>query len=135
MKKFIQISALLSLLVLFNVAATFGQSQFGTDVKIPFAFNVGERSYEPGNYIFKFDKFSNSSATLTIHDTKNDTIQTVLMNAGGDAASNEIKLVFDMLEGQRYLTKIRTPSRSYAVVMNKPDKNRGGKSADGASLF
>ena len=39
MKKFIQISALLSFLVLLNVAASFGQSQFGTDVNIPFAFN------------------------------------------------------------------------------------------------
>ena len=134
MKKFIQISALLSLLVLFNVAASYGQSQFGTDVSIPFAFNVGDQSYEPGNYIFKFERFSNGAATLRIEDTKNDKIQTVLMNAGGDPASSEIKLVFDTLEGQRYLTKVRTPSRSYAVVMNKPEKNRG-KGAEGASLF
>jgi hypothetical protein len=129
MKKFIQISALLSLLFVFNVAASFGQSQFGTDVKIPFAFNIGDRSYDAGNYILKFERFSNGAATLTIQDTKNDKTQTVLMNAGGDAASNEIKLVFDTLEGQRYLTKVRTPSRSYAVVMNKPEKDRSGKGA------
>ena len=135
MKKFIQISALLSLLVLFNVAASYGQSQFGTDVKIPFAFNVGDQSYEPGNYILKFEKFSNNAATLTIQDTTNDKIQTVLMNVGGEAPSNEIKLVFDTLEGQRYLTKVRTPSRSYAIVMNKPEKNRGEKGAAGTSLF
>ena len=129
MKKFIQIGALLSLLVLFNVAASFGQSQFGTDVNIPFAFNVGDQSYEPGNYILKFEKFSNGAASLSIQDTKDDKVQTVLMNAGGDGASSEIKLVFDTLQGQRYLTKVRTPARSYAVVMSKPDKNRGGKGA------
>ena len=129
MKKFIHISALLSLLVLFNVAASYGKIQLGTDVKIPFAFNVGDQSYEAGNYILKFERFSSGSATLTIDDTKNDKTQTVIMNAGGDAASSEIKLVFDTLEGQRYLTKVRTPSRSYAVVMSQPEKNRGEKGA------
>ena len=133
MKKFIQISALLSFLVLFNAAASFGQSQFGTDVNIPFAFNVGDQSYDAGNYILKFERFSNGAATLSIQNTKNDKIQTVIMTAGGEAASSEIKLVFDTLEGQRYLTKVRTPSRSYALVMGRPEKNRGG--AEGASLF
>lgn len=119
MKKFIQISALLSLLVLFNVAATFAQSSFGTDVKIPFAFNVGDQSYEPGNYIVKFERFATGSAILSIHNTESNKTQTVLMNSRGEAASDEIKLVFDTLEGQRYLTKIRTPLRTYAVVMKK----------------
>ena len=129
MKKFIQIGALLSFLVLFNVAASYGQSQFGTDVNIPFAFNVGDQSYEAGNFILRFERFSGGSATLSIQDTKTDKVQTVLMNAGGDGASSEIKLVFDTLEGQRYLTKVRTPARSYALVKNKPEKNRGEKGA------
>jgi len=77
----------------------------------------------------KFERFSNGAATLSIADTKNDKIQTVLMNVGGEPASNEIKLVFDTLEGQRYLTKVRTPSRSYAVIMSKPEKSRGEKGA------
>jgi hypothetical protein len=134
MKKFIQISVLLSLVVIFNTAASYAQSQFGTDINIPFAFNVGDQSYESGNYILKFERFSTGSAILSIQDTKNDKVQTVLMNAGGDGVSDEIKLVFDTLEGQRYLTKVKTPARTYAVVMNKPGKNRG-KSADQASLF
>jgi hypothetical protein len=54
------------------------------------------------------------------------------MSAGGDAASSEIKLVFDTLDGQRYLTKVRTPDRSYALVVNK---SRGGKGGSEASLF
>ena len=132
MKKFIQIGALLSLLVLFNVGASSGQTHFGTDVSIPFAFNVGGQSYEPGNYIVKFERLSTGVATLTIEDTKNDKIQTVLMNAGGEAVSSEIKLVFDTVDGQRYLTKVRTPDRSYAIVVNR---TRSGKSSDGASLF
>jgi len=131
MKKFIQISVLLTVVVLFNVAASFGQSQFGTDVNIPFAFNVGDQSYDAGNYILKFERLSSGAAVLSIVNTQNDKIQTILMNEGGEPGSKEIKLVFDTLEGQRYLTKVRTPSRSYAVIMDKPEK----KGTDGASLF
>ena len=131
MKKFIQISALLSLLFVFNVAASFGQGNFGTDIKIPFAFNVGDQSYEAGNYIVRVERLAPGTATLTIQDTKNDKIQTVLMNAGGEAASGDIKLVFDTLEGQRYLTKIKTPDRTYAVVMKKPARD-AAKSRDEA---
>ena len=131
MKKFIQISVLLTVVVLFNVAASFGQSQFGTDVNIPFAFNVGDQSYDAGNYILKFERLSSGAAVLSIVNTQNDKIQTILMNEGGEPGSKEIKLVFDTLEGERYLTKVRTPSRSYAVIMDKPEK----KGTDGASLF
>ena len=123
MKKFIQISALLSLLFVFNVAASFGQSNFGTDVNIPFEFNVGEQSYEAGNYILKFDRLATGIATLTIHDTKNEKSQTVLLNAGADAPRGDIKLVFDKLEGQRYLTKISTQDRTYAILMKKPARD------------
>jgi hypothetical protein len=135
MKKFIQITALLSLLVLFNVAATRAQSNFGTDVNIPFAFNVGDQSYEPGNYVLKFDRFATGSATLTVIDTKTDKMQTVMMNAGGDMTRGDIKLVFDTLEGQRYLTKIRTPARTYAIVYSKPDSKKSDEAAVGASQF
>ena len=135
MKKFIQIGALLSFLVLFNVAASFGQSNFGTDVNIPFAFNVDNQSYEPGNYILKFDRFATGSATLTIQDTKNERSQTVLMNAGGDATRGDINLLFYTLEGRRYLTKIQTPSRTYAIIMNKPSRKKAAEVPSGTSLF
>ena len=132
MKKFIQISALISLLVLFNVAASFGQTHFGTDVNIPFAFTVGDQSYEAGNYIVKFDRLSTGLASLTIEDTKTDKRQTVLMNAGGYTGASEFKLIFDTLDGQRVLTKVKTSDRNYAIVVNK---NRSGKGGSEASLF
>ena len=142
MKKFIQISALLSLLVLFNVAASYGQSQFGTDVKIPFAFNVGDHSYEAGNYIVKFERLMLGTATLSIQDTKTDEVQKVLLNAGGELGSAEFKLVFDSVEGQRYLTKVRTSVRTYAVVGKRPEKNsakvrsvNAGETSDAANMF
>src|SRR5215216_6652944 len=111
MKKFIQTCSLVSLLVLLAAGATFAQNGFGTDVNIPFAFNVGDHAYEAGEYIVKLEKLGNGMATLAIQHTKTDEIQRVLLNARGDAAGTDIKLVFDTINGQRYLTKLRTMDR------------------------
>ena len=133
MKKFIQISSLLTMLVLSTSIATFAQTGFGTDVKIPFAFMVGDRTYEAGEYIVKLDRLASGNATLSIQDTKTDEIQRVLLNASGDAVSGEIKLVFDTVGGQKRLTKISTPDRSYAVVKTRSEKDAARKDKEAAS--
>ncbi|MEO8573725.1 MAG: hypothetical protein ABI481_07130 [Pyrinomonadaceae bacterium] len=142
MKQFIRVGSVLSLLVLLTAIATFAQSGFGTDVNIPFAFNVGDHSYEAGNYIVKFERRATGAATLSIQDTKTDELQTVLLNAGGDFSSAEIKLVFDKVEGQRYLTKVQTPVRTYALVRTKSERDsakvrseKAGQTGDAANLF
>jgi hypothetical protein len=110
-------------LFLFTVISASAQSTFGTDVEIPFAFNVGDHSYEAGNYILKLEKLPTGAAMLAIRDTKTDELQTVIVNANGEATGTEIKLVFDTVEGRRYLTKIRTPDRSYSLIKSKAEKN------------
>ena len=142
MKKLIQIGSILSLLVLFSAASTFAQSQFGVDVNIPFAFNVGDRSHEAGNYIVKFQRHPLGSATLAIEDTKTEEVQTIFLNAGVGPGSDEIKLVFDTVEGRRYLRKIQTPSSTYAIARTKAEKNLAkvrsqgaGETGDAANMF
>jgi hypothetical protein len=123
MKKFIQICSLLSLVVLFGAGAASSQTDFGADVEIPFAFNIGDRSYEAGNYIVKLEKLAPGSAALSVRDMKKNDVQTVLLSANGDESEGEIKLVFDVFEGRRYLTKVSTPSRTYALAKSKAEKN------------
>jgi hypothetical protein len=123
MKKLIQVVSLFSLLVFFTAGAALADDRFGTDVSIPFAFNVGDRSYEAGEYIIKLEKLGNGTATLSIQNTKTDEIQRVLMNANGDTSADDVRLVFDTINGQRYLTKLKTTDRTYAIVGAKPDKD------------
>ena len=141
MKKLIQIGSLASLLVLFSVA-TFAQSSYGADVNIPFAFAVGDHSYEAGNYIVRFDKLPSGPATLTIVDTKTEETQKVLMNSTGDGGSGDLRLVFDTVEGQRRLTSVKTPDRSYAIFKSKAEKDarkaridKAVETSGGANLF
>ena len=133
MKKFIQVCSLLSLVVVLGTAASLkAQSGFGTEVSIPFAFNVGDHSYDAGSYVLKLSKQSSGTASLSIIDTKTDEIQTVLLNANGDSAGSDIKLVFDKVEGRRYLSKVQTTERTYALVKTKSmrDSAKAAKSSD-----
>ncbi len=129
MKKIIQIVSLFSLVFIFTAVTASAQSSYGTDVEIPFAFNVGDHSYEAGNYILKIEKLPAGAATLQIRDTKTDEMQTVILNANGEAAGSEMKLVFDTVEGRRYLTRVRTPERSYALIKSKTEKDAAKREA------
>ena len=136
MKKIIQICSLFTLLVLFGAVAANAQSSFGSDVEIPFAFNVGDRSYEAGNYIVKLEALSMGGAKLSIHDTKNDEVQMILINGTGEDAGKDVNLVFDVIDGKRFLTKVRTPERTYALFKSKAEKNaaKAEKAAEGAAV-
>lgn len=123
MKKFIQIFSLFGLLVMFGVISASAQAGLGSEVDIPFAFNVGDQSYEAGSYIIQVNRRITGASTLSIRDTKTDEQQTVLLNSNGEAGTGEIKLVFDTVEGRRYLTKVRTPERSYALYKTKVEKD------------
>ena len=146
MKKFIQILSLLSLLVVFGAISASAQGGLGTEVEIPFAFNIGDQSYEAGNYIIKIDRRSTGASTLTIRDAKTDEQKILLLNSNGEAGSGEIKLVFDTVEGRRYLAKVRTPERSYALFRSKAERNASkangsakpvsqGSGSDGSTAF
>jgi len=123
MKKFIEICSLFILLVVFCSAAATAQSSYGSEVAIPFAFNIGDRSHAAGTYIVKLEKFPTGSAILSLQDTNTDDFQTVVLSTSGDEPGKEVKLVFDTIEGRRYLSKIRTPDRTYAIAKSKAQKD------------
>ena len=125
MKKLIQIGSLLSFVFLFTVVSANAQTSVGTEVEIPFAFNIGNQSYESGQYIVRLEKYATGSATLSITDTKRDEMQTVILNSNGDApgTSHEMKLVFDTIDGRRFLRKLQTSDRTYAVVRSRAERD------------
>ena len=126
MKKFIQAFSLLSILVLGSVlsaTANTAEPGFGTEVEIPFAFNVGDRAYEAGSYIVKLARISNGTATLTIQDTKTDEMQIVLVNANSERSAGDLRLIFDTIEGQKYLTKVHSSNKTFALLRPKSEKS------------
>ena len=146
MKRFIQICSLLSLLVLFTAASASANTGFGSEVKIPFAFNVGDRSYDAGTYIVRLDRISASTSSLTIQNVETDELQTVLLGVNSASAGRDMKLVFDTIDGKKYLTKVGTADKMYALLRNKVDRKAsksddakktsdGGVISGGADIF
>lgn len=135
MKRFIQICSLLSLLVLFTGVSASANTGFGTEVEIPFAFTVGDRSYDAGNYIVKLDRLSSGTSTLTIHETKSGDMQTVLVHVNNGSRGSQVNLIFDTIEGKKYLTRIQTADRTFAVAGSKVDRKAGkSRNAEKASI-
>jgi biopolymer transport protein ExbD len=123
MRKFIQICSVLSLLVAFTVVASAKTEQgFGTEINIPFAFNVGDRAYEAGTYIIKIDRVSSATSTLSIQDIKSDDLHTVIVNVNNESASGDVRLVFDTIDGKKYLTKVRSQDKTFALFKPKSEK-------------
>ena len=135
MKKLIQICSFLSLLVVFAVASANAHTVFGSEVEIPFAFSVGDKSYDAGHYIVKVTKISNGTASLSIQDTKDDSMQTVLMTVNGDdPSSGKVNLVFETARGTKYLSKVSTSSNTFALRIPAPKKG-AAVIGSGANLF
>jgi hypothetical protein len=133
MKKLIQICSLLTLLVAFSVVSINAQSNFGSEVEIPFAFQVGENSYEAGSYIVKVNKLTPSTAKLSIEDPETGKIQNILMGVTGESAGSEIKLVFDNYEGRRHLSKVRTTETTFAIAGLKGYKDAAARKSAGSA--
>jgi hypothetical protein len=61
---------------------------------------------------------------LTIQKVGSDKIQTILLGNGGGSRSGEVQLVFNSLDGRRYLTGITTSNEAYALFHEKGAETR-----------
>jgi hypothetical protein len=141
MKKLIQICSLLSLLLVFTAVSASAQSEYGSEVEIPFSFNVGDREYEAGNYIVKLNKLQTGAATIIISNPKTDSVQTVLARRSADSSDNAVKLVFDTVNGERVLSRVITPGGGFAILNRQPrnvaarEQDRKGEIVSVSDLF
>lgn len=108
MKKLIQVSAVLSLVFFFSVAATNAQQVIRQyQAEIPFDFNIGQKSHQAGSYTIKISKLSLNNVSVTLEDEGKNVLQTVFLRGDGNVAKNEAKLVFARYGERRFLSGMR----------------------------
>ena len=92
------------------------------------------------------DRISASTSSLTIQNVETDELQTVLLGVNSASAGRDMKLVFDTIDGKKYLTKVGTADKMYALLRNKVDRKAsksddakktsdGGVISGGADIF
>lgn len=129
MRSIIRGMALVAAIFAFGAVAANAQINYGADVNVPFEFNVGESAYEAGKYTVKINKQMVVGAAFTIQKVGSDKIQTILLSNGGGARSGEVQMLFNSLDGRRYLTGITTSNEAFALIHDKGAEARLAKLA------
>lgn len=122
MKKLIQMLSLLNLVVVFTVVSASAQAEYGSEVEIPFSFKVEGRSYEAGKYIVKLVKSPAGAAAIKIDDPKTGRQQTVFTHRSGEGASDDVKLVFNTIDGEKVLSSVTTPGGGFALRIRRQQR-------------
>jgi hypothetical protein len=122
MNKLIQIGAILTLVVAFSAVAAFAGAVTRYDAQIPFAFNIGQKSYPAGTYVIRVTKISSSSGYLSLEDTKGNQLENVLVATSGEVVKGAPVFVFNRYENQSFLTRIATRDIGLTVPASKNEK-------------
>lgn len=134
MKKLIRICALLSLVFAFSIlSANAQQTVKQYEAKIPFDFNVGQKSYQAGNYVIKISRLAANGLVLSLEDEKNNQLQMVVVSQTEDVARDSPQLLFDVQENQRYLTRVITREVGVSIGKSKSEKHNAAKKLQPAS--
>jgi hypothetical protein len=127
MRSIIRGVALVAAIFAFGAVAANAQINYGAEVNIPFEFNIGEKAYEAGKYSVKINKQMVAGVALTIQKVGTDKTQTILLSNSGGERSGEVQLVFNSLDGRRYLAGITTSNEALALFHDEGAKTRLAK--------
>ena len=128
MKKLIQICAVLSLVFAFSIVSAHAQQTVKQyEAKIPFDFNVGQKSYQAGNYVIKISRLASNGILLSLEDENNNRLQSVIVSETDTVSKDAPKLMFDVQDNQRYLTKIYTQEIGVSLGKAKAEKHNDAK--------
>ena len=114
MRKIIQLFSVLCLAFVVTVSAN-AQSEYAGEVKFPFSFTFGNRYYEAGKYVVNVNRLQGGTATVSLKDLKNDSIQIVLAHRTGDSGVRDVDLVFEKAGSIRVLSRVVTPTGGFAI--------------------
>ncbi|NNE98073.1 MAG: hypothetical protein HKN25_03530 [Pyrinomonadaceae bacterium] len=106
MKKTILQYCSLSVLAIILVAVSANAQTFGKyETEIPFSFQVGEKKYEPGDYIVELRSANYLATILSIKNTDGRELQrAIMMKNGNESKKGKTSLVFNRY-GNRHVLK------------------------------
>lgn len=116
MKRSIQVSVLAVVMLVVGCVAANAQTSFGAKVNVPFSFNVGTKSYEPGEYTIKVSHAVYGASQLVIQGSGQERSQTVLLSNSAGSNDGEQKLIFGVENGVKYLSGITTETNAFSLA-------------------
>ena len=74
---------------------------------------------EAGKYVMRLRRNTAGAETLEIRDAKNRVVYEAFMLQNGESTLDKAKLIFDRVDGQQVLAKIRLENKGFAVPVEK----------------
>jgi hypothetical protein len=124
---------MLALLVAFSVISTNAQSVKEYEAKIPFSFNVGQKTFEAGNYVIKISKSAANAKILSLEDESGEQLHSVVAAESGDMAKGNVRLVFNRYDNQRFLAKLMTDEAGFSIAKSRSEKQVAAGKRDSGS--
>jgi hypothetical protein len=131
MKKIITVISFAFIALIFTTAAANAQAVQKYKAEIPFAFSLGNHSYEPGTYSVKITRLDSLGGLLTLADRNGRTLQRVVVAQTGETSRDSV-LEFIRTGNQRSLSRITTADHGFRL--NRSSKKRRTVAENAASV-
>jgi hypothetical protein len=102
------------------------------DAKVPFEFQVGQKSYPAGNYVMKISQSATNVVTLSLQDNEGNQLENVLLAANGDVSKNDYQLIFALKDKKHVLSKVLTDRSGFSLVSPKVKQDSAKKNKGAA---
>ena len=117
MKKLIlHIGLMVGLAGFLSVVSANAQTQTRYKAEIPFDFNIGNKTYQAGDY---FINLANSN-TLTLEDAEGTNLLVKIVSP--NEASDATKMIFNRYENQYFLAKVISPDFGVTMIKTNSEK-------------
>jgi len=123
MKKIISNFIVFSFISLFAISTTSAQS-YGTqvDANIPFDFSIGKKTFKAGKYQLTLVRNNSGVYSVLMRDESKKAIFSTIALRNASTKLKGSDMLFVVVDGHRYLEKIRTPDVGYGFYTSFSDK-------------
>jgi hypothetical protein len=119
MKKLIRICTFLTLVATFSVISANAQTTESIRAEIPFAFNIGTKTYDAGTYVMKISRATVGNRITLEGDNKILGIFFTVDKGDTPIKSSSLKFVRSS-DDSFYLSKIHTSNRNLTIAGGTP---------------
>ena len=123
MRAIIRTFFVFSITVIFAASISHAQS-IGVFVEaaIPFDFTIGNKTFAAGNYELSVMRVHGSVHSVLLRDQSGKVIHTATAIQNGSSVRGKADMLFAVVDGQRYLDKIRTQDCGFVFSKSSADK-------------
>ena len=114
-KLMLQIGLMVGLVIILTVVSANAQTATRYKAEIPFDFNIGNKTFQAGDYFIKAD-----SNTLTLEDKQGNYL--LVKTGSPNETAKATKMIFNRYENQYYLAKIVTPDLGAKMMKTTGEK-------------